>query len=206
MACLHALPRNATACHCCAIPLPSRDDIYCGHCLRRPRFERATAPLLYTGDVPTLVHAFKFHAALPAAVLLAEWIGKTFWPTENTWLLPVPQHPHRARRRGFDHIDWLARLCPSTRHLPRITALRRINTPPLRHLDRRQRLKLMKNAFIIKDRIEGKHIVLLDDVMTTGATLNALAKQCREQGAKSVEAVAIARTPPPAWFELRTRH
>ena len=203
--CIHALPRNRPSCYCCALPLSSVEDgLCCARCLRRPRFHRATAPLLYTGDTPALVHAFKFHAALPAASLLAELMGKAFHPPQKAWLLTVPQHPHRARQRGFDHIDWLATLCPSTRRMPRITAHRRYDTPPLRHLDRRQRLKLMKDAFSIETDVTGKHIVLLDDVMTTGATLNALAILCRRQGARRVEALAIARTPPSTWRELHT--
>lgn len=202
MACLHALPRNTIACHCCALPLismASSKEVRCIRCLRRPRFQRATVPLIYTGDVPALIHAFKFYAALPAATLLANLLGKAFVPTTDSWLLLVPQHPSRAKQRGFDHIDWLASLCPTTRNLPRIKASRRYNTPPLRHVNRRQRLKLMKDAFVIDDSLHHKHVVLLDDVMTTGATLNALARMCLQQGAKSVEALAVARTPPSAW-------
>lgn len=197
--CIHALPRNISACACCALPLASTSSTYCAHCLHHPRFQGATVPWLYMGDIPSLIHAFKFHAALPAATLLAELLGKVFQPQPSSWLLTVPQHPQRARQRGFDHIDWLASLCPTTRHLPRIRASRCHNTPPLRHLNRRQRLKLTKNAFELNDSVDEKHIVLLDDVMTTGATLHSLARLCYKHGAKSVEVVAIARTPPFAW-------
>lgn len=204
MACVHALPRNVFACRYCAIPLGVTGDECCARCLRRPRFHCATVPLLYSGNVPTLVHAFKFQAALPAATLLAELLGKALLVQEGVYLLPVPQHAHRARQRGFDHIEWLASLCPATRHLPRVTAYRRYDTPPLRHLNRRQRLKLMKEAFAIEEDLAGKHIMLLDDVMTTGATLHALATLCQRQGARRVETIAIARTPPSAWRDLQT--
>lgn len=197
--CIHTLPRNTSACACCALPLASTSGIYCSRCLHRPRFQNATVPWLYMGNIPALIHAFKFHAALPAATLLAELLGKVFQPQSSSWLLAVPQHLQRARQRGFDHIDWLASLCPTTRRLPRIRASRRYHTPPLRHLNRRQRLTLTRDAFELHDSVNGKHIVLLDDVMTTGATLHSLAKLCHQHGARSVEIVAIARTPPFAW-------
>lgn len=186
---------------CCALPLASASGIYCARCVHRPRFQSATVPWLYSGDMPALIHAFKFHAALPAATLLAELLGRVFQPQPSSWLLTVPQHPQRARQRGFDHIDWLASLCPTMRHLPRVSVSRCQHTPSLRHLNRRQRFKLTRNAFELHDSVNGKHIVLLDDVMTTGATLHSLAKLCYQHGAKSVEVVAIARTPPFAWDE-----
>lgn len=157
---------------------------------------------MYAGDVPALIHAFKFHASLPAATLLANLLGKAFQPAADSSLLLVPQHPSRAKQRGFDHIDWLASLCPTTRHLPRIKAYRRHNTPPLRHVNRRQRLKLVKDAFTIEGPLHHKHVVLLDDVMTTGATLTALARLCHQQGVKSIEVLAVARTPPSVWNML----
>lgn len=207
--CLHALPRNKVACQYCALPLTALpikgDGMCCARCLRHPRFKKATVPLLYAGNVPALIHAFKFHAALPAATVLAELLNKAFHPRPASWLLIVPQHPDRARQRGFDHIDWLASLCPSLHTLPRVTAYRSLNTPPLRHLNRRQRLALMKKAFSIKTSLVQRHIVLLDDVMTTGATLNALARLCLQHGAASVEVLAVARTPPSAWNMLN-RH
>lgn len=204
--CLHTLPRNKTACASCALPLATvstpRDTLYCDRCLHRPRFQKATVPLLYAGNVPALIHAFKFHASLPAATLLAEFLDKAFHPQPASWLLRVPQHPARARQRGFDHIEWLTSLCPSIKTLPRIQACRTLNTPPLRHVNRRQRLALMKKAFLIETPLIQRHIVLLDDVMTTGATLNSLARLCLQHGAASVEVLAIARTPPPAWNAL----
>lgn len=202
MACVHALPRNILSCHFCALPLDVHGQTRCARCLRHPRFQCATVPLLYSGNVPALIHAFKFHAALPAATLLAGLLDKSLPVLDGAYLLTVPQHPHRARQRGFDHIEWLASLCQTIRHFPRITAYRCYDTPPLRQLNRRQRLKLMKDAFAIKSNVSGKHIVLLDDVMTTGATLHALATQCQQLGARRVEAVALARTPPSAWLDL----
>lgn len=199
--CIRALPRNRPACTTCALPLHDTCLFQCARCLSKPLFDSAYAPFRYEGHMPALIHAFKFEADCQAISLLARLLHRNM-PRKfsaEPWLITVPQHPDRAHARGFDHVDWLARLCPTTRSMRRLHALRQTWTAPLRGLNRQERVKAMKNAFALRDSVKGKHILLLDDVMTTGATLGALAALCRFHGAHSVSACAITRTPDHAW-------
>lgn len=109
-------------------------------------------------------------------------------------VIPVPLHPLRARERGFDQADWLGRRLARRLGLPCMTAQRVRMTPTQRGLPRKARRANLRNAFRI-DRPLPAHVVLLDDVMTTGATFDALAKACRAAGAQRIEAWAVARTP-----------
>lgn len=198
--CFDALPWNNNACQACALPLStlaSTTKIYCERCLTRPyAFRRACAPFRYEGDIAHLIHTYKFHANLRAGHILSTYLLP--YLDYCDLLLPVPQHPKRAIERGFDHIRWLGQRLPC-----RLGRVRRIKyTPSLRGATRRQRARYVDNAFAIETEVAHRHIVILDDVMTTAATVNAMAKQCREAGAHDVQVLTLARTPVAAWQTL----
>ncbi len=198
--CFETLPWNMAACPVCAEPQVSLAlaGYRCGHCVTRPPAFLATqAPLCYQGEMLQLMQRFKFSASprsghvmlklfergVPAAVLA--------WPEA---LIPVPLHPKRARERGFDQADWLARRLAARHGLRRYRAQRRCHTPSQRGLDRSERFRNLRDAFVISATLP-ERVALFDDVMTTGATLDALARACLEAGAQEVQAWAIARTP-----------
>jgi ComF family protein len=116
------------------------------------------------------------------------------WPEA---LVAVPLHPSRARERGFDQGHWLARRLARQLERPLMPAVRVRNTPSQRDLPRKARFTNLRRAFRVTSPLPTR-VVLLDDVMTTGATLDALASACRKAGAEEVEAWAIARTPRDA--------
>ena len=198
-ACFSALPWNHAACPHCAEPLPQAlAGEPCGRCLiAPPAFGRGRAPLRYEAEVAGLMRRFKFHAspragavllALLEAGLTAEALG---WPEA---ILPVPLHPQRARERGFDQAGWLARRLARRLGVPLVRAERHRDTPSQRGLDRDERRRNVQAAFRVEAPLPAR-VALLDDVMTTGATLNALALACRRAGARELEAWAVARTP-----------
>lgn len=195
--CTTSLPWNGHCCQVCALPLltyaPAR-DLYCGRCLARGfAFRKAIAPFRYEGDIALLIQRFKYSANLRAGHILGTLI--TPYVDFCDLMIPVPQHPTRARQRGFDHTLWLAR------HLgcPLGQALRIKHTPTLRGATRRQRKRYVKGAFQLQTDVVHRQVTLLDDVMTTAATLNELAMLCRRHGAHDVRVLTIARTPVSAW-------
>ncbi|WP_416137282.1 ComF family protein [Halomonas sp. HK25] len=198
-ACFASLPWNLPACPHCAEPLPGRPEARpCGRCLRQPPpFVRSRVPLRYELEVAGLMQRFKFAASPRAgAVLLALFEAglpgaALSWPQA---LVPVPLHPRRARERGFDQGEWLARRLACRLALPLVRARRRRDTPTQRGLDRDERRRNLSGAFVIEAALPPR-VALVDDVMTTGATLEALAEACRSAGAREVEAWAVARTP-----------
>lgn len=199
-ACFEALPWNLPACPSCAEPQPSGSlsGKRCGHCLTRPpSFTRARVPLRYEDEVLRLVQHFKFHASPRAGNVLLELLETGLPSGVMTWpeaLIPVPLHPRRARERGFDQADWLARRLAARHGIELAYAVRRHHTRSQRGLDRAERYRNLRGGFVVKGALPSR-VALLDDVMTTGATLDALAQACLTAGAREVEAWAVARTP-----------
>ncbi|WP_245392785.1 ComF family protein [Salinicola halimionae] len=109
-------------------------------------------------------------------------------------LIGVPGHQERTREQGFDHTAWLTRRLAANWKLPVISAERLRETPSQRGLDRISRRRNVRRAFLLAEPLPAT-VMIVDDVMTTGATLESLAIACRKAGAEHVTAVAFARTP-----------
>ncbi|RTR05419.1 ComF family protein [Halomonas nitroreducens] len=198
-ACLAALPWNRTACPRCGEPQPGQAvGRVCGHCLRHPpAFDRTRVALRYEDEVAILLQRFKFHASPRAGAVLLALLEVGCRPMSGQApqaLLAVPLHPHRAHQRGFDQGRWLAERLAARQAIPLLRAQRHRDTPSQRGLDRRRRRGNLRGAFSVTGPLPAR-VALLDDVMTTGATLDALARACRRAGAEQIEAWAVARTP-----------
>lgn len=205
-ACLEALPWNRLACANCAEPLPgtvSDRPSRCGRCMvTPPSFRHAHVPLRYEDDMTRLIQQFKFSASPRAGHLLLRLFllslpsacEQPMTTQRPQALISVPLHPTRARQRGFDQAHWLAKRLGHRLGLPCLTAKRLRETPSQRGLKRQARLENLKHAFTIKAPLP-PCVALVDDVMTTGATFEALAAACHEAGAEEVQVWALARTP-----------
>ncbi|GHC25411.1 ComF family protein [Aidingimonas halophila] len=109
-------------------------------------------------------------------------------------LIAVPLHEERAKQRGFDQADWLASRLARRLGMRYLRARRVRSTPTQRGLSRKRRRTNLDGAFAIDTPLPYR-VAILDDVMTTGATLDALGKACQSAGATHVEVWAVARTP-----------
>ncbi|HEY0660988.1 MAG TPA: double zinc ribbon domain-containing protein [Lysobacter sp.] len=207
-ACAAALPWNRCACPRCAIPLPAPAPA-CGACLqrdaalaRRGRARPLTevhAACVYAAPIDRLLPRFKFHHDLAAGRLLAQLMAETcaLLPRPDA-LLPLPLHRARLRRRGYDQALELAKPLARVLELPLLDgALIRIrNTAPQSRLDATQRHRNLRGAFALRGGAAlPAHVVLVDDVMTTGATLHAAATALRRAGVARVDAWVCARVP-----------
>ena len=195
-ACVAVLPRwqGAGACPTCA--LPGTGGRICARCIvHPPAFDATLAAYDYGFPVGQLIHALKYRTALD----LAGWLGKRLVAVAGSaWdvVLPVPLHAQRLRERGFNQSLELAR--PLTRNglpLLREGVSRRRPTRAQAGLDARARRRNVHRAFQVEVDLARRHVLVVDDVMTTGATLDALALELRRAGASRVVNLVVARTP-----------
>jgi ComF family protein len=199
-ACERALPFLGMSCARCAVPLATAGT--CGECQRRePAFDGAVAAFEYRFPVDRLVHRFKYSGDLAVGRWLALRLEERVAAHDAPDLLVAPPLAGaRLRARGFNQSVVLARHVGRrlrVRHSHR--AFRKVReTSPQPGLGRRQRLANLREAFRCDLRLSGEHVAIVDDVMTTGATMDALAKLLKANGASRVSVWAIARTPDPA--------
>ena len=187
-------------CRCCGAPLGIEG--LCGACRgRRPRFAYARAAVLYGDLVREAIHAFKFGGrrglANPLGDLLAG-LGLSALPgAAPDALVPVPLHPRRARERGYDQALLLARRLERAWSLTVVAdaLLRAVPTQPQTDLDAAARRRNVRDAFAVRrpELIAGRHVVLVDDVLTTGATAGECARALYRAGAAAVGVLTVAR-------------
>ena len=193
--CWQDLPWQANTC-CAQCGLASKHTV-CGSCISAPPFYDATTALFeYAYPVDALLQAFKYQHQLHLGHLLAQIRLKQFHPSTIDCLVPMPMHPARLQERGFNQsvelVNSIAKQRPlavATQHCHRIK-----NTPPQASLPLKDRVNNIKGAFRCDDYFKGKHVAIVDDVMTSGASLNELAKTLKQAGAATVSCWIIART------------
>ena len=198
--CAGALPRVPESCPCCA--LPSAHGSACGQCLADPpAFDQSLAAFVYTFPLDRMVQSFKYHGALA----YADWFAQAMMegreaPPAADMLIPIPLARSRQRERGFNQALEIAR--PLSRWtgiaLLADAAIRLRDTPPQTSLPWRERAKNIRGAFACATDLTGKNVIVIDDVMTTGASLEEFAKTLKRAGAAHVENWLIARTLPPS--------
>jgi ComF family protein len=203
--CYERLPLvSSPLCSLCGIPFAGTGgDHRCGACtLHPPHFDAARAHFLYEGSLRELIHAFKYnrniHLRYPLALLAFEGIRGTPADYNPNLIVPVPLHRSRLRQRGFNQAVLLGRVLSHRLALPMMPdALARTRaTEPQIELSAAERRVNVRGAFSVKRpvSISGKSILLLDDVMTTGSTMDECAKELKKAGATAVIALTIART------------
>ena len=195
-ACIAELPSLPESCPRCALPSPAA--AFCGSCLNRPPHFDATLSLWrYEFPCDGLVQALKYRARLALAGFFARALASRPMP-EVDLIVPMPLHPRRLAERGFNQALEIAR--GLARHLGRPIeprgVLRVKDTQPQTELPYEERAKNLRGAFLCKLDLSGASVAVLDDVMTTGATLNELARALKRAGATRVENLVIARTVP----------
>lgn len=200
-ACAAELPRNLRCCARCALPL-AEPAALCGDCQRHPPpWDAAWTPFRYGWPLDHLETRFKFGRDLAAGrALVAAWQHEPMPLPVPQLLLPVPLHVRRLRQRGYNQALELAR--PLAGHLGvplRHDLLQRARgTAAQTELDAVARRRNVRGAFAVRAGATlPAHVAILDDVMTTGATLAECARTLKRAGVARVDVWALARAPSP---------
>ena len=191
-------------CKRCGTPFEGEitNEFTCSNCLDQElHFRSARAAVRLTRVVQDVVHAYKYEGGLWFEPLLAGWLAdhaaEVLPPREWDWIVPVPLHWWKARQRSFNQAERLGSILSKATGISMNTKLVRRNraTDTQTRLNRQERAENMKRAFEYraKERIEGKRIILVDDVLTTGATASACAKVLMRNGAAVVDVWTVAR-------------
>lgn len=199
-ACTADLPCQPEAsCPICALPTPQGE--VCGACLKRPpAFSHTLAAYSYGFPVDVLIHALKYGGNLSLAPLLAERLASLARKREcPDLLIPMPLHRTRLLERGFNQALEIGRTIAAELRIPvEVSACRRIrNTTGQTGLSWQERRRNVRGAFVCDVDLTGKRIAVLDDVMTTGATVDEVSRVLRRRGAADVSTWVVARTLPP---------
>ena len=202
--CQHYLRFSGERCSQCALPLTasltSTAPTICGDCQLHPKpFGRVHAACIYNATSSHLIYSFKEgHQWQPARALcrlLIEQIEGNKQQLTNCTLVPVPCHTSKLRERGFAQASELSRYLSRKLSLPHQALLTKNDQgPPQKSLNREQRLKNLSRTFSAAGQVP-EHCLLIDDVMTTGATAIAATNALINAGAKRVDIAVLARTP-----------
>ena len=199
-ACTADLPWLESTCRQCGCALPAGNDPpLCGACQQRPpHFDATMALLQYRPPVDYLVQRLKFSGELAIAPLLSGLLAPRLRACQGKLpdlVVPVPLHPARLRERGFNQATEIARLLGNELQLPVNYRLckRTRNTDAQSLLPVKVRHWNVRNAFTLTGELAVRHVTIVDDVMTTGHTVNELARVLKCAGAERVEVWVIAR-------------
>jgi len=193
-ACDADLPRlGGELCPRCALASPGGQ--VCGRCLTdAPHYDATVAALAYAFPADALVQALKFRGELALSSLLGKLLADRIAHATVDRIIAVPLSPARLRTRGYNQSVEIARhVMPAKLDLH--TCVRTRETPPQMDLPFDERRRNVRGAFQCTRALIGERIALVDDVMTTGATLDEVAKVLKAAGASRVENWVVARTP-----------
>jgi ComF family protein len=197
--CLDQLVKNTSCCYQCGCYLKSSDNhTLCGQCLKSPPdYERTVAPFVYQGIISYLIKGLKFDSQYKNARLLGMLFTEQL-PQDAKLpecIIPVPLHKNRYRERGFNQSIEIARTVGKQLAIPLElkACIRHRDTPHQVSLPAKDRHNNIKNAFSVVKTIQYSHVALLDDVMTTGATVREIARILKTAGVEKIEIWACAR-------------
>lgn len=183
------------SCKVCALPFVSEHSKVCGQCLKKtPPFSKVITYGLYEDILAEAINQLKFHGIKRISKTLGRLLLSLDLP-ETEGIVPVPVTIKRLRERGFNQSLLIARVIEKESKVPLLmdTLLKKKETPPQIGLSAKERLLNLKNAFEVKGNIKGLRLLLVDDVMTTGATVTECSKVLMKAGAEEVIVLTLAR-------------
>lgn len=201
--CTASLTLNTHCCQQCAAPMEhtiSQDILLCGDCLsHKVHYDRVFSPFLYSQEMAYLIKKLKYQHKIHYANTLSQLFINKINIIKNfripQALIPIPMHSKRLSARGFNQALELGRSLASYYQLPLnySSFIRQRHTDLQAEMSAARRQKNIQHAFLLKKPIQYSHIAIIDDVMTTGSTVNEAARVLKKSGIKQVDIWAIAR-------------
>ena len=197
--CRDSLPWNRSACPVCALPQKTGVAHVCASCATNaPQYDLAWSAFRYEAPIDQAIHGLKYHAQFRHARLLgaamADALAQRALPLPDL-LLPMPLHPHRLRQRGYNQALELARGITRLLKIDIDVGSARRTRATADQIGQRAaaRRRNVKGVFAADASLQGIHLAIVDDVMTTGSTVDELARACRAAGAARIEVWTAAR-------------
>lgn len=186
-------------CMKCGKAINNEEKEYCADCISKKHlFYQGIALWSYQKDVKQAVYRFKYKNRREYGIYFAEEILKRYYHQIKGWnadgIVPVPLYKKRHKKRGFNQAELISQVLGSYLNLPVYGNLvsRIKNTKPQKELNDKERQKNLKNAFkISKNSVELKRVIIVDDIYTTGATVDAVAMHLLNAGAERVYVIAL---------------
>jgi ComF family protein len=178
------------------MPSSSEYSTVCGQCLKKePPFSKVKNYGLYEGVLAEAINQLKFHGVKRLSKPLGRLLLSLDLPKMDG-IVPVPLNIKGLRERGFNQSLLLARVVSKAIKVPLLMniLLKKKETPPQIGLSAKKRLSNLKNSFVVKGDVEGLRLLLVDDVMTTGATVTECSRQLLKAGTKEVVVLTLARS------------
>lgn len=196
--CLNTLPWHSSAtCIQCGL---AANHLHCGQCQKKsPYFDKTIALFMYQFPIDRLLQSFKYQQSLHIGPLFANLFNQRILGKPYDRILPMPMHPERLKTRGYNQSLEIAKRVARFTNIPIDTkSCKRIkDTPPQAGLTLDARIRNIKNAFECHENLTGQRVAIMDDVMTSGASMNELARTLKLAGAKQVDCYIVARTMRP---------
>ncbi len=171
----------------------TQDFSVCQKCRYKSPLKHVWVHTEYDGAAKQLIHSYKFKLARAGADIMADLMQKTLPFLNTSVVVAVPTATVRVRQRGFDHTKLLAKKLAAKLDLPNLQALHRVGQTKQVGNKRTTRRTQLAGAFRATKSLGGKQILLIDDVVTTGATIEEAAKALKKAGAKSIDAIVFAQ-------------
>ncbi len=197
--CMAAMPILGVHCPLCSEP--NQHGQVCGHCIKlTPAFNGVICPFEYRPPLSNLIHHWKDHEQTLGIEQLIQCLADNLQMQSFDWLIPVPYYWGKLMLRGHNPVRELSKKLSQQLNTPILDAIKRIKPGHSQQgLSRQQRLSNLKQLFTLtekcKTQLQHKNILLVDDVLTTGATCNHISKLLKVAGAHSVTVACLARTP-----------
>lgn len=192
-------------CFICSKPLENEDETLCEDCKKRKRyFDAGYSMLLHDDSARNIIYGLKFALKKDNAKFIGYEMARCCFRNILLWktnvFIPIPLHAAKRRTRGFNQAeliaDSLSKNLSSTFNIETIVdssfLIRAINTKPQKKLSANQRLKNVSNAFSVSGTCKYESVILIDDILTSGATLNEAARILKEAGVKKVFFLTIS--------------